>query len=105
MSRLPDGYSLNGGLAFQGQPAHGNTAARAELEAGPTATQVAQATQQTRQNVVQNQMTQRAQMASALANGFKQSLQRATLAGSQDALPGMQAIAANPEILANIGLT
>ena len=103
MSRLPDGYSLNGGLAFQGQPAHGNTAARAELEAGPAAAQVAQATQQTQQGVKQNLVTQRAQMASALANGFKLGLQRATLAGNQDALPGMRAIAVNPEILTNIG--
>lgn len=46
MANLPrNAYSLNGGLAFAGAPAHGNTNAR-ELQEGPASGQVSQSLQQ-----------------------------------------------------------
>jgi hypothetical protein len=73
MARLPDGYSLNGNLAFQGQPAHGNTVAREMIN--PSQAQVAQSLQQTQQGAAQNQLTQSAQMASAMALAAKRRVQ------------------------------
>jgi len=71
MARLPDGYSLNGGLAFRGAPAHGNPSAR-QLIAGPTATQVEQSVQQMAGREQVNGETQ----ASQLAAQYKLATQR-----------------------------
>ena len=100
MARMPAGYSLNGGLAFQGAPAHGNPVAR-ELESGPSMSQVIQATQQE----ATRQMTRAEAQASQLAVGAKNAVHQMLLASDPNALRGLKAIAANPEIPANIGLS
>jgi hypothetical protein len=101
MANLPrSAYSLNGGLAFQGAPAHGNVVAR-ELESGPAPSQVAQSAQQeaTRQG------TRAEALASQMAASAKNAMHELLLRGNSGALPGMSAIAANPELVANIGLS
>jgi len=92
MTRVPGGYSLNGGLAFQGQPAHGNTAGAEVVD--PRAAQVQQAAQQTQQGMTANNLTARSQqMANVLLSNAKSNLQRAAAASNPDALPGLTTIA------------
>jgi hypothetical protein len=98
MARLPEGYSLNGGLAFAGAPAHGNPAA-AEL-VNPAVAQVRTATQQQASTEGTRAEIQAAQMAAAA----KTMIQKAALAQNPNALQGLGAIAQNPGILENIGL-
>jgi len=97
MALLPKNYSLNGGLAFAGAPAHGNPNA-AEL-VNPAAAQVRTAVQQQATAEDTRAATQAAQMAVA-AKGM---IQRAALEKNPEALPGMAAIAQDPGILENIG--
>lgn len=98
MARLPEGYSLNGNLAFQGAPAHGNPVA-SEL-VNPAAAQIRTAVQQQGATEATRAETQAAQMAVAA----KEAIQRALLAQNPNALSGLGTIAKNPEILSNIGL-
>jgi hypothetical protein len=92
MTRVPDGYSYNGGLAFQGQHAHGNTAGAEVVD--PRAAQVRQAAQQTQQGMTANSVTARSQqMADILLRTAKTNLQRAAVASNRDALPGLTDIA------------
>lgn len=99
MARVPAGYSLNGGLAFQGAPAHGNHVAT-ELEAGPAPAQMKQSLQQE----ANRQMTRAEMQAAQMAAGAKNAMHRMLLAGNPGALKGMSAVAADPSILTNIGL-
>lgn len=96
MANLPrNAYSLNGGLAFAGAPAHGNTNAR-ELEEGPTAGQILQAMQQegSRQAV-------RGEIAAAnQAQRYKLALQ--SMVAPQ--LSGMQNVAQMGDIASAIGM-
>jgi hypothetical protein len=97
----PPNTKIAGGLAFQGQPAYSNPVAREMID--PSQAQVAQSLQQTQQGAAQNQLTQSAQMASAMALAAKRALQERA-AQDPAALTGMRAIAMNPDILANTGL-
>lgn len=98
MARMPNGYSLNGNLAFQGAPAHGNPVA-AEM-VNPAEAQVKQSLQQTQtQQAVRGEAAQVA--ANNLAMQYKSRLQQAV---GPEGLPGLSAIAANPDLVGNLGL-
>ena len=99
MARMPAGYSLNGGLAFQGAPAHGNPVAR-ELESGPSMSQVVQAAQQE----TTRQMTRAEAQASQMAVAAKNAMHRIIHAEDPNALGGLRTIAQDPQLMANIGL-
>ena len=99
MANLPrSAYSLNGGLAFAGAPAHGNPVA-AEM-VNPAEAQVKQSLQQTQtQQAVRGEAAQVA--ANNLAMQYKSRLQQAV---GPEGLPGLAAIAANRGITENLGL-
>jgi hypothetical protein len=97
MARLPDGYSLNGNLAFQGQPAHGNTVAREMIN--PSQAQVDQSLQQE----ATRQVTRAEEQAAGMVAEAKLKLQRLALARNPKALPGLGRL--DPDVLANTGLT
>jgi len=112
MARLPDGYSLNGGLAFRGAPAHGNPSAR-QLIAGPTATQLEQSVQQMAGREQLNRQTQASQLAgqeqldpetlaSGLAAKYKSATQRLLKSIVPGAFEATEALATNPGALADV---
>lgn len=97
MANLPRGAnSLNGGLAYTGAPAYGNPVA-AEM-VNPAQAQVQQAVQQ---ETTRSQTREQAQ-ASQLAVLHKSALQK--LLG-REGLPNLAAIAADPGLVDNLGLS
>ena len=97
MARLPDGYSLNGGLAFRGAPAHGNPVAR-QLVSGPTASQLEQSVQQMTSRQEVNAETQASQMAVQ----YKLATQRLLNSMLPGAFEATESLALNPGALADV---
>ena len=112
MARLPDGYSLNGGLAFRGAPAHGNPNAR-QLFDGDAASQLGLSIQQEFGRQRLNRQTQASQLtgqeqldpetlASGLAAEYKSATQRLLKSIVPGAFEATEALATNPGALADV---
>lgn len=103
MANLPrNAYSLNGGLAFAGAPAYGNTNAQ-ELAEGSTAGQIRQSLQQAASQERVREETRRV-AANAMAQRFKSELQQATVQADPNALRNLRTIAAQPDLVQNLGM-